>query len=188
MKVNSLKQLYTPHHLSRILTLKRWGGGHWNPPNNVISEQILGFPRHLSQHTGGFVITKGPLDNIVPIENARMKGYVETFFGRRIPIKGINSKNFQERSFAERQSINAPIQGSAADIIKRAMIKIYNVFQEKNIETKMLLQVHDELVFECPKDEINTASNLIRKEMEQANLPLFPLNICLLYTSDAADE
>ena len=111
------------------------------------------------------------------IENAKMKGYVETFFGRRIPIKGINSKNFQERSFAERQSINAPIQGSAADIIKRAMIKIHNVFQEKNIEAKMLLQVHDELVFECPKDEINTVSNLIKKEMEQANLPLFPLNI-----------
>ena len=111
------------------------------------------------------------------IENAKMNGYVETFFGRRIPIKGINSKNFQERSFAERQSINAPIQGSAADIIKRAMIKINNVFQEKSIESKMLLQVHDELVFECPKDEINDVSKLIKKEMEQANLPLFPLNV-----------
>ncbi len=111
------------------------------------------------------------------IENAKMNGYVETFFGRRIPIKGINSKNFQERSFAERQSINAPIQGSAADIIKRAMIKIHNVFQEKSIESKMLLQVHDELVFECPKDEINDVSKLIKKEMEQANLPLFPLNV-----------
>ena len=111
------------------------------------------------------------------IENAKMKGYVETFFGRRIPIKGINSKNFQERSFAERQSINAPIQGSAADIIKRAMIKIQNVFQEKNIETKMLLQVHDELVFECPKYEINDVSKLIKNEMEKANLPLFPLNV-----------
>ena len=122
------------------------------------------------------------------IENAKMKGYVETFFGRRIPIKGINSKNFQERSFAERQSINAPIQGSAADIIKRAMIKIYNVFQEKNIETKMLLQVHDELVFECPKDEINNVSNLIKKEMEQANLPLFPLNIPIVVDFGEADN
>ena len=122
------------------------------------------------------------------IENAKMKGYVETFFGRRIPIKGINSKNFQERSFAERQSINAPIQGSAADIIKRAMIKIHNVFQEKNIESKMLLQVHDELVFECPKDEINTVSNLIKKEMEQANLPLFPLNVPIVVDFGAADN
>ena len=122
------------------------------------------------------------------IENAKMKGYVETFFGRRIPIKGINSKNFQERSFAERQSINAPIQGSAADIIKRAMIKIHNVFQEKNIESKMLLQVHDELVFECPKDEINTVSNLIKKKMEQANLPLFPLNIPIVVDFGEADN
>ena len=122
------------------------------------------------------------------IENAKMKGYVETFFGRRIPIKGINSKNFQERSFAERQSINAPIQGSAADIIKRAMIKIHNVFHEKNIESKMLLQVHDELVFECPKDEINTVSNLIKQEMEQANLPLFPLNIPIVVDFGAADN
>ncbi len=122
------------------------------------------------------------------IENAKMKGYVETFFGRRIPIKGINSKNFQERSFAERQSINAPIQGSAADIIKRAMIKIHNVFHEKNIESKMLLQVHDELVFECPKDEINTVSNLIKQEMEQANLPLFPLNIPIVVDFGEADN
>ena len=122
------------------------------------------------------------------IENAKMQGYVETFFGRRIPIKGINSKNFQERSFAERQSINAPIQGSAADIIKRAMIKIHNVFQEKNIEAKMLLQVHDELVFECPKDEINNVSNLIKKEMEQANLPLFPLNIPIVVDFGEADN
>jgi len=122
------------------------------------------------------------------IENAKMKGYVKTFFGRRIPIKGINSKNFQERSFAERQSINAPIQGSAADIIKRAMIKIHNIFQEKNIESKMLLQVHDELVFECPKDEINTVSNLIKKEMEQANLPLFPLNIPIVVDFGEADN
>ena len=122
------------------------------------------------------------------IENAKMRGYVETFFGRRIPIKGINSKNFQERSFAERQSINAPIQGSAADIIKRAMIKIHNVFQEKNIESKMLLQVHDELVFECPKDEINTVTHLIKKEMEQANLPLFPLNIPIVVDFGEADN
>ncbi len=122
------------------------------------------------------------------IENAKMKGYVETFFGRRIPIKGINSKNFQERSFAERQSINAPIQGSAADIIKRAMIKIHNVFQEKSLETKMLLQVHDELVFECPKYEINDVSKLIKKEMEQANLPLFPLNIPILVDFGEADN
>ena len=122
------------------------------------------------------------------IENAKMNGYVETFFGRRIPIKGINSKYFQERSFAERQSINAPIQGSAADIIKRAMIKIHNIFQAKKIESKMLLQVHDELVFECPKNEINYVSKLIKREMEQANLPLFPLNVPIVVDFGEADN
>ena len=68
------------------------------------------------------------------------------------------------------------------------MIKIYNVFQEKNIESKMLLQVHDELVFECPKDEINDVSKLIKKEMEQANLPLFPLNIPIVVDFGEADN
>ena len=108
---------------------------------------------------------------------AKTNGYVETFFGRRIPIRGINSKNFQERSFAERQSINAPIQGSAADIIKRAMIKIHNEFLLKKIRSKMLLQVHDELVFECPEDEVKKVSEIIKVEMEKAHLPICELNV-----------
>ena len=111
------------------------------------------------------------------ITKAKINGYVETFFGRRIPIRGINSKNFQERSFAERQSINAPIQGSAADIIKRAMIKIHNVFLLKNIKSKMLLQVHDELVFECPEDEVKKVSEIVKLEMEKAHLPICELNV-----------
>ena len=111
------------------------------------------------------------------ITKAKINGYVETFFGRRIPIRGINSKNFQERSFAERQSINAPIQGSAADIIKRAMIKIHNEFLLKKIRSKMLLQVHDELVFECPEDEVKKVSEIIKVEMEKAHLPICKLNV-----------
>ena len=111
------------------------------------------------------------------IKKAKSNGHVETFFGRRIPIKGINSKNFQERSFAERQSINAPIQGSAADIIKRAMIKIHKIFLDQNIRSKMLLQVHDELVFECPEDELKKVSEIIRTEMEEAHLPICKLNV-----------
>ena len=111
------------------------------------------------------------------ITKAKTNGYVETFFGRRIPIRGINSKNFQERSFAERQSINAPIQGSAADIIKRAMIKIHNEFLLKKIRSKMLLQVHDELVFECPEDEVKKVSEIIKVEMEKAHLPICKLNV-----------
>ena len=110
-------------------------------------------------------------------KKAKTNGYVETFFGRRIPIRGINSKNFQERSFAERQSINAPIQGSAADIIKRAMIKLHNEFLLKKIRSKMLLQVHDELVFECPEDEVKKVSEIIKVEMEKAHLPICELSV-----------
>ena len=114
------------------------------------------------------------------IARAKLHGYVETFFGRRIPIRGINSKNFQERSFAERQSINAPIQGSAADIIKKAMIRINKTFREKNFKSKMLLQVHDELVFECPENELVEISNIIKAEMENAHLPSYNLQIPLI--------
>ena len=114
------------------------------------------------------------------ITKAKSNGYVETFFGRRIPIRGINSKNFQERSFAERQSINAPIQGSAADIIKRAMIRINKIFREKSFKSKMLLQVHDELVFECPENELVEISNIIKTEMENAHLPSCNLQIPLI--------
>ena len=74
--------------------------------------------------------------------------FVQTIFGRSCNIKGINDKNFAVRGFAERQSINAPIQGTAADIIKLAMVEIHNKIISKKINAKMLLQVHDELVFE----------------------------------------
>jgi DNA polymerase-1 len=111
------------------------------------------------------------------ITKAKINGYVETFFGRRIPIRGINSKNFQERSFAERQSINAPIQGSAADIIKIAMIKIHKRLEEGNWNSKMLLQVHDELVFDVPKTEVKSLSALIKEEMEHAFKLDVPLTV-----------
>ena len=114
------------------------------------------------------------------IAKAKLHGYVETFFGRRIPIRGINSKNFQERSFAERQAINAPIQGSAADIIKRAMIRINKTLRDKKFKSKMLLQVHDELVFECPENELVEISKTIKEEMENSHLPYYNLQIPLI--------
>ena len=113
------------------------------------------------------------------IQQAKVSGYVETFFGRKIPINGINSKNFSERSFAERQAINAPIQGSAADIIKRAMICINkNILAEKWV-SKMLLQVHDELVFECPDNELDKMVLFVKNQMENAHLPLCNLLVPL---------
>ncbi|MGC4128894.1 MAG: DNA polymerase I [Bergeyella sp.] len=109
------------------------------------------------------------------VKKARELGYVETILGRKRHLKDINSNNFVVRGHAERNAINAPIQGSAADIIKIAMINIDEKISTQNLETKMLLQVHDELIFETPISEVEMASKLIKTEMESAvktNVPL----------------
>ena len=102
------------------------------------------------------------------IEFAKEKGYVETLMGRKRWLKDINSSNFTVRGFAERNAINSPIQGSAADMIKLAMIKIHEAFKEEKIQSKMLLQVHDELVFDVLKDEIDVVKPIITRCMETA--------------------
>ena len=99
---------------------------------------------------------------------ARDHGYVETIMGRRRYLRDINSKNWTVRAQAERNAINSPIQGSAADLIKVAMINIQNDLKQKKFATKMLLQVHDELVFEVPKSELVTVSPLIEEGMKNA--------------------
>lgn len=109
------------------------------------------------------------------VEKARENGFVETLLGRRRHLKDINSGNFVVKGHAERNAVNAPIQGSAADIIKIAMINIDQKFAEKNLKTKMLLQVHDELVFEAPDDEVETAKEIIKNEMENAVKTEVPL-------------
>lgn len=109
------------------------------------------------------------------VQKARELGYVETILGRKRHLKDINSNNFVVRAHAERNAVNAPIQGSAADIIKIAMIKIDNELDIQNLRTKMLLQVHDELLFESPIDEVETASKLIKTEMESAFETKVPL-------------
>ena len=98
------------------------------------------------------------------VKSCRKHGYVTNIFGRRIHLRGINDKNFSVRSFQERAAINAPIQGSAADIIRLAMIKIDNILKEKQ-KAKMLLQIHDELIFECPKTDENVVKKLINDAM-----------------------
>jgi DNA polymerase-1 len=99
------------------------------------------------------------------IKTCRKNGYVNNIFGRRIHLRGINDKNFSIRSFQERAAINAPIQGSAADIIRLAMIKIDKLIVEKKIEAKMLLQIHDELIFECKEDDNEYIKKIIKKCM-----------------------
>jgi DNA polymerase-1 len=108
---------------------------------------------------------------------AAEKGYVETLFGRRIHTPAIKDKNPNMRGFAERAAINAPIQGGAADIIKRAMIRVDKALAASSLETKMLLQVHDELVFEAPVAEAEDAIALIRTEMEAAATLSVPLTV-----------
>lgn len=111
------------------------------------------------------------------LEIAREKGYVETIMGRRRYLKDINSTNAVVRSFAERNAINAPVQGSAADVIKLAMIKVNKALLEKQLKTKMLLQVHDELVFEVPLDELELVKPIIKKAMEGAAKLSVPLDV-----------
>ncbi|MAX96927.1 MAG: DNA polymerase I [Alphaproteobacteria bacterium] len=110
-------------------------------------------------------------------EYAREHGYVETLFGRRCYVPGIQDKNPASRAFAERQAINAPLQGTAADIIKRAMMRLPGALAEAGLKTRMLLQVHDELIFEAPVDEAEQALALIRKIMSKSATLDVPLEV-----------
>ena len=111
------------------------------------------------------------------INFARENGYVETILGRKRYLRDINSRNAIVRGAAERNAVNAPVQGSAADIIKIAMIKIDKKFQENNFKSKMLVQVHDELVFEVHKKELEQVKKIIKNEMEQAYSFSVPLKV-----------
>ena len=111
------------------------------------------------------------------VDFAREHGYVETVLHRRRYLKDINSRNGMVRSGAERNAVNAPIQGSAADIIKLAMINIYKRFEAEGFKSKMLLQVHDELVFDAYKDELETIKPIIKHEMENAFTMSVPLDV-----------
>ena len=108
-------------------------------------------------------------------EKARENGYVETLFGRKRFLPDINSRNGIVRGYAERNAINAPIQGSAADIIKVAMIRIFKRFEEEKLKSKMILQVHDELNFNVPVDELEVAKKIVVEEMENAYKLSVPL-------------
>ncbi|WP_299623143.1 DNA polymerase I [uncultured Tenacibaculum sp.] len=111
------------------------------------------------------------------VDFARDNGYVETVLGRKRYLKDINSRNAIVRGAAERNAVNAPIQGSAADIIKLAMINIHERFKKEGFKSKMLLQVHDELVFDAHKDELETIKPIIKHEMENAFKLAVPLDV-----------
>jgi len=109
------------------------------------------------------------------LEQARRDGKVKTLFGRVRPIPDINSKNPTQRGFAERTAVNTPLQGTAADLIKLAMIRIDEEILQRGLKSRMTLQVHDELVFEVSESEIDIIKRLVRERMENAHALEVPL-------------
>jgi DNA polymerase-1 len=113
------------------------------------------------------------------IAEVRRTGVAKTLFGRERPIPDINARNSNARGFAERVAVNSPLQGTAADLIKLAMVRIDAALTAGGFKSAMLLQVHDELVFECPPEEVEAISNLARREMEGAYKLKVPLVVAV---------
>ncbi|MCW8952916.1 MAG: DNA polymerase, partial [Rhodospirillales bacterium] len=110
-------------------------------------------------------------------EQARKQGFVSTLYGRKVHLRGIADRNPSVRNFAERAAINAPIQGGAADIIKRAMIRLPGELKAAGLDAGMLLQVHDELVFEVPAAQVDATRDVVRRVMEGAAALSVPLTV-----------
>jgi DNA polymerase-1 len=111
------------------------------------------------------------------LEEARRTGVVKTMFGRRRLVPNLMSRNFQMRAQSEREAVNMPIQGTAADILKRAMIDLHGALLRRKLRTRMILTVHDELLFESPKEEVDDAAALVRERMENAVTLDVPLDV-----------
>lgn len=142
--------------------------------------QNLNIPRTeakqlIDEYFNGFPKVKEYMDKSISM--ARDKGFVETMLGRKNYLKDINSRNAIVRGNAERYAINAPIQGSAADIIKLAMIEIFNAFKKRSLKSKMILQVHDELVFDVYKRELEEVKSIVKDKMENAIKLSIPLTV-----------
>ena len=133
--------------------------------------------RFIDEYFERFQGIRAYLDSMVAF--AREHGYVQTIFGRRRYIPELRDRNFNIRAFGERTATNSPIQGSAADLIKIAMIRIHAVFAQEQVTSRMLLQVHDELVFEAPPSEVEYISGLVRQEMQEAAELSVPLVVDL---------
>ena len=114
---------------------------------------------------------------------ARANGYVETLFGRKIHLPGIKEASPARRGFFERAAINAPIQGTAADVIKRAMIKVPLALKNAQLNARMLLTVHDELLFEVPNNELQDTTQTLSSVMEEAAMPAVKISVRLVAES-----
>jgi len=131
----------------------------------------------IQQYFERFAGVRRWLDAVV--EEARQRGFVETLFGRRRYITELKDKNFNVRAFGERTATNSPLQGSAADLIKIAMIRIHSALPQAGLRSRMLLQVHDELVFEVPEQERTAAAALVKREMEGVTRLRVPLVVTI---------
>lgn len=141
---------------------------------------------YINRYFERFTGVKKYMDDIV--DRAEKEGYVTTIFNRRRYIPEINSSNYHRRSFAKRTAINTPIQGSAADIMKIAMIDVYEAFKKTDLKARMLLQIHDELVLEVPEAELASAARLVKENMEAAVELSVPLVVDLETGTNLRDK
>lgn len=109
------------------------------------------------------------------VETGKKQGYVSSMFGRRRPIPELSSKNFMQRQFGERVAMNSPIQGTAADIIKIAMIKVWNRLRDEGCKSRLILQIHDELLIETAVEEVDKVRTILSEEMKNACKLAVPL-------------
>jgi DNA polymerase I len=140
----------------------------------------IGVPKEAAQefidaYFAGFPRVRGFIDHT--LQRARETGVVKTMFGRRRLVPELNSRNGQIRAAAERETVNMPIQGTAADILKRAMIDLHHELPRQGLRTRMILTVHDELLFEAPREEVETAADVVREKMEHAVELAVPLTV-----------
>ena len=119
------------------------------------------------------------MDNVK--KEAYENGYVKTLFNRKRIIPELQSKNYAVRASGERMALNTPIQGTSADIIKKAMIEVFDAFKKENLKSKMILQVHDELVFDCKKDELDKVIRIVTDIMENTYKLDVPLKVDVNY-------
>src|SRR5690606_22652265 len=133
--------------------------------------------RYIDSYLNNYDKVKSYMDNIVAI--GKELGYVETILNRRRYIPELKSRNFNVRSFGERVAMNTPIQGSAADIIKVAMVKVYKELKRRNLKSKLILQVHDELIIQAHRDEVDLVVNIVKDIMENSVKLDIPLKVDL---------
>ncbi len=143
-------------------------------------------PKEAAKFIDDYLLTypgiKNYMDNVV--KKAHQDGYVKTLFNRRRTLPELENKNYMIRSGAERMALNAPIQGTSADIIKKAMVEIYDEFKKQHLKSKMVIQVHDELVFDCLKEEFEQVKEIVQRKMENTFHLRVPLKVDIEYGID----